>query len=85
MRTHRTVYRVLNADGTEAYRGKRSAVIRWLRAKQRVNIFTMTVVHGRYEPVAESGPTSWKGRVPADLWLARNDGPDNLFRDRSNP
>lgn len=76
MRTHRTVYRVLNADGTEAYRGKRSAVLRFLGAKKRAGLCGAVIEYGSYDPTVERGPFTW-GRLSSREAV--------IFRTRSTP
>lgn len=71
MRTHRTVYRVLGPDGTEVYRGKRSAVLRKLATMSRTGTIGGAVVeHGRYDPTVEDEPREWVGWQLAESFLA---------------
>lgn len=65
MRTTRTVCRILR-DGTEVYRGKRSAVLRKLATISRTgNLADYQVQVGKYKPGVESEPDVWDAKQAA--------------------
>lgn len=71
MRTVRTVYRIMRADGQEVYRGKRSAVLRKLATlSSRSNLEGLTVQMGTHRPADEAEPPQWHFIKSAREFLA---------------
>jgi len=64
------VYRVIGRDGSEVYRGKRSAVIRKLcTLSKRGRLETCRVESGRFKPELQAEPRAWNAEGDAAEFL----------------